>query len=111
MGLLGGLAAGAWHADRRLAQRPARRAMRAGAWGAGPRLRDPSRCPPGWPSPAARRRQCWTVGGLQVPHAIVAYLIFGITTGGWMAPVYAAMSDIVPRAPPLRRRWRSSTSA
>ena len=37
-----------------------------------------------------------TVGGLQVPHTIVAYLIFGITTVWWMAPVYAAMSDIVP---------------
>ncbi len=35
-----------------------------------------------------------------MPHAILAYLVFGITTVWWMAPVYAALSDIVP---PQRR--------
>jgi MFS family permease len=37
----------------------------------------------------------WTVAGMDVPHAIVWYLLFGITTVWWMAPAYAAMSDIV----------------
>lgn len=35
-----------------------------------------------------------------MPHAILTYLVFGITTVWWMAPVYAALSDIVP---PQRR--------
>ena len=37
----------------------------------------------------------WTVAGIAVPHAIVWYLLFGITTVWWMAPAYAAMSDII----------------
>ena len=37
----------------------------------------------------------WMLAGTGVPHAIVWYLLFGITTVWWMAPVYAAMSDIV----------------
>lgn len=37
----------------------------------------------------------WTVAGMAVPHAIVWYLLFGITTVWWMAPAYAAMSDII----------------
>ena len=37
----------------------------------------------------------WMVAGMGVPHAIVWYLLFGITTVWWMAPVYAALSDIV----------------
>lgn len=37
----------------------------------------------------------WMVAGMGVPHAIVWYLMFGITTVWWMAPVYAALSDIV----------------
>lgn len=37
----------------------------------------------------------WVVAGVQVPHAIVWYLVFGITTVWWMAPAYAALSDIV----------------
>lgn len=38
----------------------------------------------------------WNMGGTVVPHAIVAYLVFGVTTVWWMAPVYAALADIVP---------------
>lgn len=37
----------------------------------------------------------WMVAGMGVPHAIVWYLLFGVTTVWWMAPAYAAMSDIV----------------
>lgn len=37
----------------------------------------------------------WMVAGMGVPHAIVWYLLFGITTVWWMAPAYAALSDIV----------------
>lgn len=38
----------------------------------------------------------WSLSGVAVPHAIVSYLVFGVTTVWWMAPAYAAMSDIVP---------------
>jgi MFS family permease len=38
----------------------------------------------------------WTIGGTVVPHAIVPYLVFGVATVWWMAPVYAALADIVP---------------
>ena len=37
----------------------------------------------------------WMVAGMGVPHAIVWYLLFGVTTVWWMAPAYAALSDIV----------------
>ena len=37
----------------------------------------------------------WMVAGMGVPHAIVWYLLFGITTVWWMAPAYAALSDII----------------
>ncbi len=99
MGLLGGLAAvvgtliAGWLSDR-LARRDAR-------WRLGvPVLGCVIALPAGlafyaWPAGAS-----WSLAGLQVPHAILAYLVFGITTVWWMAPVYAALSDIVP---PQRR--------
>ncbi len=37
----------------------------------------------------------WIVIGMGVPHAIVWYVLFGITTVWWMAPAFAALSDIV----------------
>lgn len=32
---------------------------------------------------------------MTVPVSIAAYVVFGITTVWWMAPVYAAMADVV----------------
>ena len=99
MGLLGGLAAvvgtliAGWLSDR-LARRDAR-------WRLGvPVLGCVIALPAGlafyaWPAGAS-----WSLAGWQVPHALLAYLVFGITTVWWMAPVYAALSDIVP---PQRR--------
>jgi MFS family permease len=95
MGLLGGLAAvlgtltAGWLSDK-LAARDAR-------WRLGvPVLGCALALPAGLAFYVLPAGASWTVGGLQVPHTIVAYLIFGITTVWWMAPVYAAMSDIVP---------------
>jgi len=95
MGLMGGLAAvvgslvGGWLSDR-LAQRDPR-------WRLGvPVLGVAIALPAGllfysWPAGAT-----WMLGSLVVPQSIAAYLVFGVTTVWWMAPVYAAMSDIVP---------------
>lgn len=38
----------------------------------------------------------WLLGGLTIPRSIVWYVLFGMTTVWWMAPVYAALSDIIP---------------
>ncbi len=95
MGLLGGLAAvvgsltAGWLSDR-LAEREVR-------WRLGvPILGCVIALPAGllfYLLPAAGH---WTIAGTMVPHAIVPYLVFGVATVWWMAPAYAAMSDIVP---------------
>lgn len=38
----------------------------------------------------------WLLGGLTIPRSITWYVLFGMTTVWWMAPVYAALSDIIP---------------
>ena len=38
----------------------------------------------------------WQLGGLAIPRSIVWYVLFAMSTVWWMAPVYAALSDIVP---------------
>lgn len=43
-----------------------------------------------WPAGAS-----WSIGAMTVPVSIAAYVVFGITTVWWMAPVYAAMADVV----------------
>ncbi|MBL0149547.1 MAG: MFS transporter [Ideonella sp.] len=95
MGLLGGLAAvagsliGGWLSDR-LALRDAR-------WRLGvPVLGVAIALPAGLLFYCLPAGASWTLGGLVVPQSITAYLVFGITTVWWMAPVYAALSDIVP---------------
>ncbi len=95
MGLLGGLAAvlgtliAGWLSDR-LARRDAR-------WRLGvPILGCAIALPAGLVFYAMPAGASWSVAGIQVPYAIAAYLVFGLSTVWWMAPVYAAMSDIVP---------------
>lgn len=38
----------------------------------------------------------WQLAGLTIPRSIGLYVLFGMTTVWWMAPVYAALSDIIP---------------
>lgn len=38
----------------------------------------------------------WHLAGLTIPRSIGLYVLFGMTTVWWMAPVYAALSDIIP---------------
>ena len=38
----------------------------------------------------------WQLAGLTIPKSILLYMLFATTTVWWMAPVYAALSDIVP---------------
>lgn len=94
MGLIGGLAAvvgsltAGWLSDR-LAKRDAR-------WRLGvPILGCLVALPAGLAFYAMPAEAGWTVAGVHVPHAIVWYVVFGVTTVWWMAPAYAAMSDIV----------------
>lgn len=95
MGVLGGLAAvvgsltAGWLSDR-LAERDRR-------WRLGvPILGCLIALPAGLAFYCSPAGATWAVAGVQVPHSIVWYLIFGVTTVWWMAPAYAAMSDIVP---------------
>jgi MFS family permease len=95
MGLLGGLAAVAgsltagWLSDRLAARDP--------RWRLGvPILGCVIALPAGLLFYLLPAGGSWTMGGTVVPHAIVAYLVFGVATVWWMAPAYAAMSDIVP---------------
>ena len=95
MGLLGGLAAvlgtliAGWLSDR-LARVDAR-------WRLGvPILGCAIALPAGLAFYAMPAGASWSVAGIQVPYAIAAFLVFGLSTVWWMAPVYAAMSDIVP---------------
>jgi MFS family permease len=94
MGLLGGLAAvigsltAGWLSDR-LAARDVR-------WRLGvPILGCVISLPAGLIFYATPAGESWSIGGVQVPQAIVAYLVFGVTTVWWMAPAYAALSDII----------------
>ncbi len=95
MGLLGGLAAvvgsltAGWLSDRLAARDP--------RWRLGvPILGCVIALPAGLLFYLLPAGGSWTMGGTVVPHAIVAYLVFGVATVWWMAPAYAAMADIVP---------------
>lgn len=95
MGVLGGLAAvlgtltSGWLCDRLAARDP--------RWRIGvPILGCAIALPAGLLFYALPAGGAWSLVGLQVPKPIVAYLVFGVTTVWWMAPVYAAMADIVP---------------
>lgn len=95
MGLFGGLAAvlgtvsAGWLSDKLAARNPAWRV-------AVPIIGCILALPAGLAFYMLPAGDSWTLATLKVPHAIVWYLLFGLTTVWWLAPVFAAMSDIVP---------------
>ncbi|CAM4230161.1 MFS transporter [Comamonas aquatilis] len=38
----------------------------------------------------------WAFGGLQIPHSMPAYLVFAVLSSFWVAPTYAALTNVVP---------------
>jgi MFS family permease len=37
----------------------------------------------------------WQLGSFVIPHAVGAYLLFGVTAVWWTAPVYAVLSELI----------------
>ena len=37
----------------------------------------------------------WQLGSFSIPHAVGAYLLFGVTAVWWTAPVYAVLSELI----------------
>ncbi|WP_232538142.1 spinster family MFS transporter [Comamonas testosteroni] len=38
----------------------------------------------------------WPLWGMKVPHALPAYLVFGVLMSFWVPPTYAALTNVVP---------------